>query len=75
MAALVRPALAGVRLVDDDREAAPALLIADLVQDDPVGDHDDRVEDRRVVPAQPDQLVGQPGDRVALALPAECWIR
>ena len=109
-------ALAGVRLVDDDREAAPALLVADLVQDerelldrgdddllaaldepaqvaravgvpdrrphlrvlpdrvpdltvedDPVGDHDDRVEDRRVVPGQPDQLVGQPGDGVALA--------
>ena len=109
-------ALAGVRLVDDDREAAPALLVADLVQDerelldrgdddllaaldepaqiaralggrdrrphlgvlpdrvpdltvedDPVGDHDDRVEDRRVVPAQPDQLVSQPGDGVALA--------
>ena len=110
------PALAGVRLVDDDREAAPTLLVADLVQDErelldrgdddllaaldepaqvaravgvpdgrphlrvlpdrvpdltvedhPVGDHDDRVEDRRVVPGQPDQLVGQPGDGVALA--------
>ena len=64
------------------------------VEDHPVGDHDDRVEDRRVVPGrlarllrnagdhevrriggvgrsrrsdQPDQLVGQPGNGVALA--------
>ena len=29
------------------------------VEDDPVGDHNDRIEDRRVVPGQPDQLVGR----------------
>ena len=51
-------------------------VVADLlVEDPPVGDHDDRVEDRLAVLLQPDQLVGQPGDRVALARPAECWIR
>ena len=33
----------------------------------PVGDDDDRVEGRGAVPGQPDQLVGQPGDGVALA--------
>ena len=103
-------------LVDDDGEAAPALLVADLVedegellhrgdddllaaldepaqvpgalgvphrgrdlgvladrvadlpvQDQPIGDDDDRVEGRRPVPGQSDQLVGQPGDGVALA--------
>ena len=109
-------ALAGVRLVDDDREAAPALLVADLVEnerellhrgnddllaaldeppqiaravgvpdrrrhlgilpdgvadlpveDAPVGHHDDRVEHRRVVAGQSDELVRQPSDGVALA--------
>ncbi len=109
-------ALAGVGLVDDDGEAAPALLVADLVEDErelldrgdddllaaldeppqvarpvgvpdrrrhlgilpdrvadlpvedaPVGHHDDRVEHRRIVPGQPDELMRQPGDGVALA--------
>ena len=109
-------ALAGVRLVDDDREAAPALLVADLVEDErellhrgdddllaaldeppqiaravgvpdrrrhlgilpdgvadlpvedaAVGHHDDRVEHRRIVPGQPDELVRQPSNGVALA--------
>ena len=109
-------ALAGVRFVDDDGEALPALLIANFVQNErelldrrdddllpgrdeatqiarangvahrrahlgvlangganlsvenaPVGDHDDGIEDRRTVPRQPDQLMRQPGDGVALA--------
>ena len=108
--------LAGVGLVDDDGEAAPALLVADLVEDegelldrrdddllaaldeppqvagavggphrrrhlrilpdgvadlaveeDAVRDDDDGVEDRGALPGQPDQLVGEPGDGVALA--------
>ena len=108
--------LARVRLVDDHREGAPAMRVADLltdegelldrrdddllalldepaqvarmlgvphgrphlgvladrvadllVQDAAVGDDDDRVEDRRAVPFQRDQLMGQPGDREALA--------
>ena len=115
------PALARVSLVDDDREPAPALLVADLVEDerelldrrdddllaaldepaqvagtvgvtdrrsdlgvlfdrgvnlliedDPVGDDDDRVENRRCVFLKPDQLVRQPGDRIAL--PAACRV-
>ena len=37
------------------------------VEEGPVGDHDDRVKDRRVVPGQPGQLAGQPDDGVALA--------
>ena len=42
--------------------------VADLaVEEDAVGDHDDRVEDRGVVLFKPDQLVGQPGDGVGLA--------
>ena len=110
------PALAGVRLVDEDGEAPRALLVADLVEDEgelldrrdddllarldelpqvarmlraphgradlgvlpnrvadlpvedtPVRDDDDRVEDRGVVPRETDELVGQPGDGVALA--------
>ena len=109
-------ALARVRLIDDDREGAAALLVADLVEDEgelldrrdddllalrdeppqvarplgmphrrphlrvlldrvadllvqdaPVGDDDDRVEDGRAVPLQRDELMGQPGDRIALA--------
>ena len=109
------PTLAGVGLVDDDGETLPALLVADLVEDEgellnrrdddllagldepaqvsgalrvphrradlgvlldgvadlpvedaPVGDHDDRVECRSVVLRESDQLVGQPGDGVAL---------
>ena len=103
-------------LVNDDGEAPPALLVADLVEDEgelldgrdddflarldepaqvartlsvahcrpdlgvlpdgvadllveqsAVGDDDDRIEDRGVVLCLPDQLVGQPGDGVALA--------
>ena len=38
-----------------------------LVEDAPVGDDDDRVEDRRIVLRQADQLVGEPGDGVGLA--------
>ena len=38
-----------------------------LVEDAPVGDDDDRVEDRRVVLRQADQLVREPGDGVGLA--------
>ena len=38
-----------------------------LVQNAPVGDHDDGIEDRRVVLPQVDQLARQPGDGVALA--------
>ena len=42
--------------------------VADLaVEEDAVGDDDDRVEDRGALPGQPDQLVGEPGDGVALA--------
>ncbi len=42
--------------------------VSDLpVEDAAVGDDDDRVEDRSVVLFQPDQLVGQPSDRKALA--------
>ena len=42
--------------------------VVDLpVEDEPVGHHDDRVEDRHLVLRQVDQLVGQPGDGVALA--------
>ena len=111
-------ALAGVGLVDDDGKPAPALLVADLVEDEreflhrrdddllavldeppqvagalgvpdrrthhgvlldrvadllvqdaAVGDDDNRVERNRPVMFQPDQLMGQPGDRIALAAP------
>src|SRR5262249_51222434 len=42
--------------------------VADLlVEDPPVGDDDDRVEYRRLGAAEPDELVGQPGNGVALA--------
>ena len=42
--------------------------VADLpVEDAPVGDHDDRVEDRSALLREPDELMGQPGDGVALA--------
>jgi hypothetical protein len=42
--------------------------VADLlVEDTPVGDHDDRVEDRRVVLSEADQLVREPRDGVRLA--------
>ena len=109
-------ALARMRLVDDHREGAPAMLVADLlanegelldrrdddllalrdeppqiarphgvphrrshlrvlpdrvadllVQDAAVGDDDDRVEDGLAVLFQRDQLMGQPGDRIALS--------
>ena len=41
--------------------------VADLlVEDAPVGDHDDGVEHPRVVLPEPDQLVGEPGDGVGL---------
>ena len=103
-------------LVDDDGEAPPALLVADLIEDEgefldrrnddllagrdeaaqvagargmahcradlgvlldgvadllvedaPIGNHDDRVEDLGAVSREPDQLMRQPGDGVALA--------
>ena len=42
--------------------------VADLpVEDAPVGDDDDRVEDRGVVSREADELVGQPSDGVAFA--------
>ena len=42
--------------------------VADLpIENAPVGHHDDRVEDRGAGLLQADQLVGQPGDGVALA--------
>ena len=42
--------------------------VGDLpVEDESVGDDDDRVEDGGVVPREPDQLVGQPSDGIALA--------
>ena len=62
-----------------DRSACPTvaftwayrrIVSVDLtIQDDPVGYHDDRVEDRTVISDQPDQLMGQPGDGVAFAAP------
>ena len=103
-------------LVDDDGEAPPALLVADLIEDEgefldrrndnllagrdeatqvtrvlrvanrcadlgvlldgvvdllvedaPVGDHDDRIEGRGTLLREPDQLMRQPGDGVALS--------
>ena len=38
-----------------------------LVENPPVGDHDDRIKDRSGVFCQPDQLMGQPGNGIALA--------
>ena len=43
-----------------------------LVEDAAVGDHDDRIECRGAVLLQPDQLVRQPGDGIALA--AACGV-
>ena len=109
-------ALARMGLVDDDGKAAPAMFVADLVEnerelldrrdddllaglDEPsqvartlgvphrrahlgvfpdrvsdlpvedaaIGDDDDGVEDWSVVPFQPDQLMGQPCNRIAFA--------
>ena len=103
-------------LVDDDGEAPPALLVADLIEDEgefldrrnddllagrdeaaqvagargmahrradlgvlldgvadllvedaPISDHDDGIEDRGTLLREPDQLMRQPGDGVALA--------
>ena len=36
------------------------------VEEAPVGDYDDGVEDLRVAFPEPDQLVGEPGDGVGL---------
>ena len=119
------PALAGVRLVDDDREVPSAVLVADLVEDEgellhrrdddllalldelaqvagvlgvadrrahlrelldgvadllvedaPVGDDDDRVEDRRfVLRFRPISWCASQAMEFDLPLPAECWIR
>ena len=42
--------------------------VADLpVEEDPVGHHDDGVEDRAAVPGQSDQLMGQPGAALKLS--------
>ena len=42
--------------------------VADLlIEDAPVSDDDDRIEDRSLVLAKADELVGEPGDRVGLA--------
>ena len=58
----------------------PLDRVADLpVEEEPVGDDDDGVEDRGAVlrkpEPEPDQLMREPGDGVALPLPAECWTR
>ena len=37
-----------------------------LIEDAPIGDDDDRVEDGCRIPGQSDELVGEPGDRVRL---------
>ena len=39
-----------------------------LVEDAAVGDHDDGIECRGVVPLRPNQLVRQPRDGIALAV-------
>ena len=46
-----------------------------LVEDSAVGHQDDGVEDRRVVLLVPDELVREPGDRVALAAAGGVRIR
>ena len=41
--------------------------VADLlVEDLPIGDDDDRIENRSLVLGQADELVGQPGDGIGL---------
>ena len=50
-----------------DLRVLPDRVVDLLIKDDPVGDDDDRVEDGCVVLREADQLVGQPGDGVALA--------
>ena len=48
--------------------------VADLlVEDAPVRDNDDGVEDRGIVPAQSDELVGEPGDGIRLDMPPIYW--
>ena len=62
--------IAGTIRVAHGRADLGVLLdrVADLpVEEEPVGDHDDGIEDRGAVLREPDQLVRQPGDRVALA--------
>src|SRR4051794_39059078 len=42
--------------------------VADLVvQDDPIRHHDGRIEDRRAITQQADELMGKPYDRVRLS--------
>ncbi|OPY88472.1 MAG: hypothetical protein A4E72_01338 [Syntrophus sp. PtaU1.Bin208] len=56
----------------DDRRDLGKLLdgVADLfVEDAPVGDHNDGIEQGFAPPFQTNELVGQPGDGVALAAP------
>ena len=65
-----RRRVAGALLVPHRRADLGVLPdgVADLpVEDDAVGDDDDRVEDRGAVLLEADQSVGQPGDGVALA--------
>ena len=61
LAALDEPAQIHLALGGPDRALTCAYLpdrVPDLtVEDDLVGDHDDRVEDRSVVPRQLDQLI------------------
>ncbi len=69
LAALDEPAQVArvLGMADGGRHLGELLdRVADLlVQDAPVGDDDDRVEDRLAVLLQADELVGQPGDGVA----------
>ena len=60
----------GVLGVADGRRDLGELLDGrvDLsVEDPPVGDDDDRIEDRRAVALELDETMGEPGDRVRLA--------
>lgn len=64
------PQIAAALGVTDDGRHLGELLdrIADLaVQDAAVGDNDNRVKDRCARPGEPDELVSQPGDGIALA--------
>ena len=71
--------VAGVFRVADRRAHLGELLdrVVDLlVEDAPVGDDDDRVEDRLVVRARrPISWWASQAMELDLPLPAECWIR
>ena len=62
--------VAGTLRVAHGRADLSVLLdrVADLpVEEEPVGDHDDGIEDRGAVLREPDQLMREPSDGVALA--------